>query len=425
MGIMKNHRWSIAIIMLLIAFGGVAAYKWLYKPPIKVGVMYSLSGNMAISESGMVDAVLMAIAEINEKGGLLGREIVPVVRDGESSPKVFTSLAHSLIVDDEVDVVFGCWTSSCRKSVKGIFEQHNHLLYYAEQYEGMENSKNIIYLGSVPNQQVIPALEWSFNKIGKRIYLVGSDYVYPRAANEVIKYQVEQWRGDIVGESYLGLGATDFSGVVKEIEKAKPDAIFSTINGASNLAFFRSLREAGINPERIPTFSFSLSEAELSQFGRINMAGDYLVWNYQADLDSEINRDFVARFKQHYGEHRSIGSSMQIAYMSVHFWARAVEKANSSDVEKVAQMATKISLRGPSGMLFIEDHNRHTWRTMRIGRITRHQQLETIWFSKIPIAPEPFPKGRTAEEWTAYLDQLYESWGGHWEPPIMGSGQSQ
>ncbi len=280
----------------------------IHQPTIKIGVMHSLTGNMAGSEKGMVDAVLFAVEEINRNGGLLGRQVDAIIKDGKSNPKEFARIAESLIIDDKVDVVFGCWTSNCRKAVLPIFESNEHLLYYPLQYEGLETSKNVIYLGAIPNQQVVPALEWVFNQIGKRIYLVGSDYVYPRATNEIIKHQTKKWRGKIVGERYRPLGDKDFSAIVEEIKALKPNVIFSTINGSSNSSFLKSLRANGVTAKEIPTFSFSISEEELTNFEKDQVVGDYLVWNYLQDLDNSLNKQFVSQFKSKFGINRSIGS---------------------------------------------------------------------------------------------------------------------
>ncbi|MCW8880471.1 MAG: urea ABC transporter substrate-binding protein [Kangiellaceae bacterium] len=405
---MDKHRTFYLSTFLLISLATIVgiAVRFSDRLPIKVGVMHSLTGTMAISEKGVVDAVLFAIDEINQSGGLLGRKIETIVKDGESSPEKFATIAAALINQDQVDVVFGCWTSNCRKAVRPIFESHNHLLYYPLQYEGMESSKNIIYLGEVPNQQVIPALELAFSTIGKKIFLVGSDYIYPRATNEIIKDQVKQWRGEVVGESYVELGETDFSSVIEKIKSTKPQVIFNTINGDSNLSFFKALRDNQIMPEETPTFSFSISEDELTQFNGTQMAGDFLVWNYLQDLDNRFNQNFVSRFKAKYGEDRVIGNPMVSAYLGVHLWAKAVNSAKSSDVERVLSTATDLSIQGPSGMVYVETANRHTWKPIHIAKIEPGNRLKSVWFSKIPIAPKPFPESRSREEWLEFIEGL-------------------
>ncbi len=410
-----QHKLMVAVTNLLVVLGMFVTYQQWHQPTIKVGIMHSLSGTMASSESAMVDAAQLAIEEINAEGGLLGRQIAPIIADGRSDPHHFAELAQQLISEERVDVVFGCWTSSCRKSVLPIFEKHNHLLYYPLQYEGIERSENIIYLGAVPNQQVVPALEWSLSKLGKRIYLIGSDYVYPRAANQIIKDQAQQWRGQIVGESYVPLSSGDFEATVAQIKRSQPDVIFSTINGSSNLDFFRALRAAGISPDKIPTFSFSIAEDKLAQFADIDMNGDFLVWNYLQADDSDTNADFIRRFKARFGQEREVGNPMINAYMAVHLWAKAVRKTGTSNVHNVRRAAADLSLHGPNGMMYIEPGSRHAWKAMHIGQIDDQHQLRSVWFSKVPIAPKPYPASRSVAQWNDYLQQLKAGWQGHWQ----------
>jgi urea transport system substrate-binding protein len=403
--VIKN-RISYSIVILFIVITALVLENYFYKPVIKIGVMHSLTGTMANSEKNVVDAILLAVEEINQSGGLLGRNIEAVVKDGKSNPKEFARITEILIVDDKVDVIFGCWTSNCRKSVLPIFEKYNHLLYYPLQYEGLESSKNIIYLGTVPNQQVIPALEWVFSEIGKKVYLVGSDYIYPHATNEIIRNQTEKWRGEIVGEKYRPLGDRNFTQIIEEISELKPDVIFSTINGSSNLSFFKALRAKNISAQEIPTFSFSISEDELTNFGEVEMTGDYLVWNYLEGLNNKLNQEFRSRFKARYGKKRSIGDPMVTAYMGVKLWAKSVLKSGSSDVSKVRETASDLSINGPGGMLYIEKHSQHTWKPIHIAKITENRRLTSVWFSKIPIAPTPFPDYRTRSQWANYINHL-------------------
>jgi len=395
----------------------VAGYHFVQesKKPIQVGILFSLSGNMAKSEEGMADAIEMAVAELNAQGGLLGRQIETVVRDGRSDPEVFLDEAKSHVEKQKVEVVFGCWTSSCRKSVRPIFEENNHLLYYPVQYEGLEDSKNIIYLGSVPNQQVTPAIEWVLSRLGKRIYLVGSDYVYPRASNQIITDQVQQWRGEIVGEEYLPLGEQDFSAIVEDIKRVKPDAIFNTVNGVSNSYFFKALRYAGIKASDIPTFSFSLSENEIAALHDVSMAGDFVVLNYIGSSPDLINQEFVQRFRAHSNNKQVMSEGMALAYFGVQLWAKAVVAANSSKPAAVSLAASDLSIHGPSGMLYIEKSTQHVWKSMHIAEINEQHQLRSVWHSKVPIPPIPYPSNRTRVEWEQYLAELQRGWGGLWQ----------
>jgi urea transport system substrate-binding protein len=419
----KNKKFLVKYItwiLMLFSITAVAAYYYYNhwsKRPIKVGLMASLHGNMAVREKDLVQATQLAIAEINEKGGLLGRKVELIIKDGRSDPKVFVQIAKELIEEDKVDVVFGCWTSSCRKSVLPIFEKNNHLLYYPSQYEGLESSKTIIYLGSIPNQQVTPALEWVFSKRGKKIYLIGSDYVYPRATNEIIKDQTTQFRGQIVGEYYAPLGGTEFSTVVEDIKKIKPDAVFNTINGISNLHFFKAMRQSGIYPKDIPIFSFSISEREISTFSDVEMTGDFVLLSYLQNLKTAQNRDFIQRLQIKFGQDSIAGDTFEAIYLGVHLWAKAVIAAGSSQADLVRNFASGKSIQGAGGMLYIDEKTRHGWKYIHIAKINQDNLLESVWSSKVPIAPEPFPASRSPQQWQHYLNELYKGWGGRWQAP--------
>jgi urea transport system substrate-binding protein len=269
-----------------VAVPGAASASLESQPPIRVGVLHSLSGTMEISEKSVADATLLAIDEVNLNGGVLGRKIEPIVADGRSDWPTFANEATRLIRDEKVAVVFGGWTSASRKTMKPVFEQYDHLLFYPVQYEGLEQSPNIIYTGAAPNQQILPALTWCLGYLGaKKFFLVGSDYVFPRTANAIIRDALEARKASVVGEEYALLGATDMTGIVRKIKAAKPDVLLNTINGDSNVAFFRTLRAEGVTAKQIPTVSFSITEVELRQISGISLEGDYLAWNYFESVD--------------------------------------------------------------------------------------------------------------------------------------------
>jgi urea transport system substrate-binding protein len=385
--------------------------------PIRVGVLHSLSGTMAISERSLVDAVRLAVDELNQAGGVLGRAIEPVVADGRSEPDVFAREAERLIRDEGVAVVFGCWTSGSRKTVKPVIERYEHLMLYPLQYEGLEDSPNIVYLGAAPNQQIIPALKWVIGNLGRRVFLVGSDYVFPRAANAIIRDQLGKWHGDVVGEEYLPLGDRRLDPIVRAIAATRPDAILNTLNGDSNVAFFRALRAAGITARDIPTMSFSIAEEELGSLPREAMTGDYAAWTYFQSVDSPMNEAFVRAFKRRYGEERVTDDPIEASYVGVKLWARAVEAAGTSAVGAVRRNIVDRSLHGPGGMVFIDGENRHAWKTVRIGRIRDDGQFDIVWASEHPIRPVPYPADRTREEWARFLDSLYQRWGSRWFNP--------
>jgi len=387
------------------------------KPPIKVGILHSLTGTMAISEKPVVDSTLMAIEEINQHGGILGRIIETLVVDGCSDWPTFAEEAERLIVEEKVSVVFGCWTSASRKTVKPVFEKYNHLLFYPVQYEGLEQSENIIYTGAAPNQQIIPAIKWCFDNLGRRFFLVGSDYVFPRTANEIIRDILTVLEGEIVGEEYILLGSDDVDEVVKKIIETQPDVILNTINGDSNIHFFRKLSNAGITSGKIPTMSFSIAEDELRVMRAEYMVGNYASWNYFQCLKTEKNREFVGRFKEKYGSHRVTDDPMESGYFGVHLWAQAVKEAGTDDVNKVRKAVKNQSYSAPEGMVYVDSENNHVWKTVRIGRIKEDGQFNILWSSEKPIRPVPYPAYRSKSQWEEFLQHLYEGWGNKWANP--------
>lgn len=409
-----GHVALAAGIAILAACDRVAT------PPIRVGVLHSQTGTMAISENAVLDATLLAIEDINSSGGLLGRRLEPVVADGKSDPETFAKEAERLIADEHVDVVFGCWTSSSRKAVRPVFEKHDHLLFYPVQYEGIEQSPNIVYTGAAPNQQVIPAVSYAMNHFGKRVFLVGSDYVFPRTANAIIRDQVRTLGGTVIGEEYLPLGSANVGPIVQRIAETKPDVILNTINGDSNIAFFTALRAAGITPAKIPTVSFSIGETELAQLDPKMMAGDYAAWNYFQSVDTPENRAFIAAFRKRYGDQRVTSDPIEAAWFGVHLWAQAVRKAGSVAAGDVRRAIAGEGLIAPEGLVFVDGATQHTWKYARIGRVRPDGQFDIVWSSDKPVRPIPFPIFRSRAEWQLMLENLQKSWGGQWMSPAAG-----
>ncbi|MBL4693596.1 MAG: urea ABC transporter substrate-binding protein [Magnetovibrio sp.] len=377
---------------------------------VRVGILHSLSGVMARSEQPIVDVVLMAIEEINAKGGVLGRKIVPVIADGKSDEKVFAKEAERLIVKEKVDVVFGVWTSAARKAVKPIFEKYDHLLFYPVQYEGLEVSPNIIYLGAAPNQQIIPAVKWSFDHLGKRMFLVGSDYIFPRTANEIIRLQVQALGGEIVGEHYENLQDPDYHHAVQDIVKAKPDVIISTINGDGNIGFFKALRAAGVTPQTIPVMSFSVSKDLFTP----DMTGNYAAWNYFQSLNSKQNSGFIHRLKARYGQDRQASDPVQSAYSGVFLWAKSAERANSTKPHDIQVSRKNTSIPTPGGILNVDTVTNHVWKRPRIGKINKNGEFDIVWEAPQTIHPNPFPMFKSKSEWALFLEDLYQGWGQNW-----------
>lgn len=357
---------------------------------IPVGILHSLSGTMAMSESSVRDSELLAIEEINEAGGVLGKELVPVVEDGASDWPTFAERASKLLQQDDVPVIFGGWTSASRKAMLPVVENNNGLLFYPVQYEGMESSPNIFYAGAAPNQQITPAIEWLMENKGDDIFLLGSDYVFPRIANQAVISQVDDAGGTIVNEQYTPLGHTDYNTIISRIKEEEPDVIFNTLNGDSNVAFFKQLYDAGITSEDIPVLSVSVAEEEIQGIGADVLEGHYASWNYYQSTDTPENEEFVESFKDKYGESRVTGDPIEAGYFMVHLWAKAVEKAGTTDVDAVREAAGGVTFDAPGGPVEINGENQHVSKTVRIGEVQEDGQFEEVWNSGKPVVPDPY-----------------------------------
>jgi urea transport system substrate-binding protein len=357
---------------------------------VKVGILHSLSGTMAISETSVRDAELLAINEINAKGGVLGKQIEVAQEDGASEPQIFAERARKLIQSDKVATIFGCWTSASRKAVKPVVEETGALLWYPVQYEGMEMSPNIMYMGAAPNQQAVPAVDFCTEKFGKNIFLVGSDYVFPRTANKIIKAQLNYLGGSVAGEEYTPMGHTDFATIVSKIKAAKPDCIINTLNGDSNVAFFKQLTDAGITASTIPVMSFSIAEEEVGGVGIENLKGHYVAWNYYQTTQTSENSAFVAAYKKAYGEKRVTDDPIEAGYIGVYLWAMACEKAGSFDVEKVKAAAKGISFNAPEGKVTLDGDNQHIYKPVRIGKINSTGLIDEVWSTSGAVKPDPY-----------------------------------
>ena len=361
-------------------------------PNIKVGSLNSLSGTMAISEVTVRDAIKLAVDEINGSGGVMGKQIQLIGEDGASEPTVFAEKAEKLISSDCVAAVFGGWTSSSRKAMLPVFESANSLLYYPVQYEGLEASKNIFYTGATTNQQIVPALDYLKQRGVTSLYLVGSDYVFPQTANRIIKAYAEANGIEIKGEDYTPLGSTDFSTIVNKVRTADADAVFNTLNGDSNVAFFREYKNVGLTPQAMPVVSVSIAEEEVGGIGVQNIAGQLTAWNYYQTIDTPVNKAFVEAYKKAYGANKPTSDPMEAAYVSVYLWKNTVEKAQSFDVKAIQDNAGGVSFDAPEGNVTIDGENHHITKTARIGEIRPDGLIYTIWESPGPIEPDPFLK---------------------------------
>jgi urea transport system substrate-binding protein len=359
---------------------------------VKVGLLHSLTGPMAISEKSVRDAEVLAIEEINSAGGVLGKQIEYTEEDGASEPSTFATKAEKLVGQTKTATVFGCWTSSSRKAVKSIFEDYGSLLWYPVQYEGMEQSPNIVYTGAAPNQQIVPAIEYLIKEGYTKFFLLGSDYVFPRTANMIISAQVKDAGLEVAGEEYAAMDQTDFAAIIAKIEAAGPDVIVNTLNGTGNVSFFKQMSEKNYDASKYMTMSFSIAEEEVAAIGA-NILKDHLVsWNYYQTTDTPENAKFVAAYKAKFGANRVTSDPAEAAYDAVYLWKAAVETAGSFDVDKVLEaiQTGTISFQAPEGMVVIDGSNQHLSKPVRIGKVGEDGLINEIYATGSPVAPDPY-----------------------------------
>jgi urea transport system substrate-binding protein len=375
---------ALATSLTLVACGGGEKAGGDFDGEVKVGILHSRSGTMAISENTVAEAELMAIDEINAKGGITidGKKlkIVPVEEDGASDWPTFAEKATKLIDQDKVAVVFGGWTSASRKAMLPVFEAKDHFLFYPIQYEGQECSKNIFYSGAAPNQQAEPAVDWLLQNKGKEFFLVGSDYVYPRTANTIMKEQLKANGAKVVGEDYLPLGNTEVAPIIAKIKQAMPKGgvIVNTLNGDSNVAFFKQMKAAGITPANgYSIMSFSIAEEEIAAIGPEYLEGTYAAWNFFQSLDTPASKEFTKNFKAKYGENRVTSDPAEAAYMMVYLWAAAAEKANSVDDNKVREALIGVSFEAPEGKVTVMP-NHHVEKRVLIGEVQKDGMFKIV-----------------------------------------------
>jgi urea transport system substrate-binding protein len=375
---------------------------------IKVGVLHSLSGTMAISETVLKDTVLMAIDEINAKGGVLGKKLEPVVVDPASNWPLFAEKAKQLITQDKVAVVFGCWTSVSRKSVLPVFEETNSLLFYPVQYEGEELSKNVFYTGAAPNQQAIPAVEYLMSKDGggaKRFVLLGTDYVYPRTTNKILRAFLKAKgvaEADII-EEYTPFGHSDYQSIIAKIKKfaseGKKTAVISTINGDSNVPFYKELGNQGLKAKDVPVVAFSVGEEELRGVDTKPLVGHLAAWNYFQSIKNPTNTEFIKKWSD-YAKAKGIAGHkdkpltndpMEATYIGVHMWAQAAAKAKSTDTDKVIAAMAGQTFKAPSGITSkMDPKNHHLHKSVFIGEVQADGQFKVVWKTPGPVVADPW-----------------------------------
>ncbi len=399
---------SLTALAAAAATMGFATIAGAADDTIKVGVLHSLSGTMAISETVLKDTVLMTIDEINAKGGVLGKKLEAVIVDPASNWPLFAEKARQLISKDKVVVTFGCWTSVSRKSVLPVYEELNSLLFYPVQYEGEELSKNVFYTGAAPNQQAIPAVEYLMSKDGggaKRFVLLGTDYVYPRTTNKILKaFLKSKGIGDAdIMEEYTPFGHADYQSIIAKIKKfaaeGKKTAVISTINGDSNVPFYKELGNQGLKATDVPVVAFSVGEEELRGVDTKPLVGHLAAWNYFMSIKNPTNTAFIKAWSD-YAKAKSIpghkdkpltNDPMEATYIGIHMWKQAVEKAKSTDTDKVIAAMAGQTFKAPSGITSMMDAtNHHLHKSVFIGEIKADGQFSVVWKTPGPVVADPW-----------------------------------
>jgi len=402
----RNFVKATAVTIALAAAGFITQPA-IAADTIKVGILHSLSGTMAISETALKETALMAIEEINAKGGVLGKKLEPVVVDPASNWPLFAEKARQLLTQDKVAVTFGCWTSVSRKSVNPVFKELNGLLFYPVQYEGEELEKNVFYTGAAPNQQAIPAVEYLMGKDGgsaKRWVLLGTDYVYPRTTNKILRAFLKS-KGvadtDIM-EEYTPFGHSDYQTIIAKIKKfageGKKTAVVSTINGDSNVPFYKELGNAGLKATDVPVVAFSVGEEELRGVDTKPLVGHLAAWNYFQSIKNPENDKFIKQYrdwakKQKLPKAESVVTNdpMEATYIGIHMWKQAVEKAKSTDVDKVIAAMSGQTFKAPSGFsIKMDEKNHHLHRAVFIGEVKADGQFNVVWKTKGPVKAQPW-----------------------------------
>jgi urea transport system substrate-binding protein len=427
-------RWDRWVAVLAVGICAVAAVVFARWPaaapvappdtsPILVGVLHSQSGTMKLSEDPVLDATLLAIDEVNAGGGVSGRKLVAVVADGQSEPDVFAAEAERLLTRERVAVLFGCWTSASRKAVRPVVERHGGLLFYPVPYEGLEQSPAVVYLGHAPNQQLLPAVDFLVTEQkARRLYLVGSDSVFPRAANRIIRDHIGAKyadRAEVAGETYRPLGDDNWAKTVTDIVETRPDAVLNTINGSSAFAFYRDLRakEDLLGLPHTPVLSVSLTANELGVMKPADVAGDLLAGTH-FDLPDQPSA-FRDQFRKRFGADRPTTDMMASAYAGVHLWAKAATAAGGTEPAKVRAAVAGRSFDGPTGQVTVDADTFHLWQPVRIAEVQADGRLKLVYAADggRPVKPEPFPPTRSPEDWERFLKGLQVEYGGRWQAP--------
>lgn len=415
----RTNRLFLLGLTVTFAALGIIVYKQHIKghvDPIRIGILTSKSGALESSEKNILAALELAIDEVNKAGGINGRMITAVIGDGKSDELEFAREAERLIKEQHVSALFGCWTSASRRAVTPVVEQHKIILFYPIQFEGVETTKYIVYLGGTPNQTLLPAATWGVQHLGSSVYLIGSDYIFPHVAHHLLKLHIPSVGGSIVGESFIPLSGKVTPEIIARIAAAKPNFIINTINGAANVSLFQELHRAKISAETTPIISLSISEPELSSMENGLAMGSYIVSTYFQSYMTEANIEFIQAFQNRYGKNRTISAHMHNAYNSIKLWAEAVKRAGTLKSAAVLDTLPTIILRAPGSILNV-DTSRYARHPVMIGKVDYEEQCLILWNSVRTIPAVPYPSYLTPDEWNTFVQSLYTQWGSRWSAP--------
>lgn len=405
-------------VAIAVGFATVPAFESLLasaRPPIVVGLLHSKTGPMAISETSLIDAEVLALEEINAEGGVAGRRLTWFIRDGRSDASVFASEARRLIETDKAGVLFGCYTAESRKAVKAVVEERGSLLLIPSNFEGMEDPTRVIYGGGSSNQSVIPAVRWCFDALkSRRFFVIGTEELWSRCASEIAKDAVKAVGAEVAGEAYLPLAGGEVDQAVEAIRASKADVVLNLMVGDSNLPYYAAIRRAGLTPATVPTVAFGFSEDELRRFPAGDVTGHYAACNYFQSVDRSENREFVRKFKARYGQDRVTSDPIVAAYDLVKLWAQTAREVETDEALVVIDHIGRQSLDAPEGIITIDAESLVAWRPFHVGRARADGQFDIVWSLTKPIHPLNYVGTRPVSEWRAFVDGLQARWGGRW-----------
>ena len=396
------------------------------RPTVRLGLLHSQTGNLAISEKSLLDAEVLAIEEINAAGGVAGRQVVWNAPDCRSDPTVFAAEARRLIEGEKVVALFGAWTSDCRKAILPVLDERSSLLFFPGNFEGIDQSSRVVYSGGVANQVMLPAVRWAFDTLkARRFFVVGLEEVWSRCSAEIAKDGVKAAGAETVGENFQVGSSFNPESAIEAIRQAKPDIVLNFLYGDANLGFYSAARRSGMTPEKVPMIAFGFSENESGRFVPADVVGQYAAWSYFQSSNRPESREFVRKFRARFGENRLVGDAMVAAYNSVKFWAQAAREVGVSDVSAVITNLTRQSMDAPDGIVTIDAESHAVWRPFHLGRLRADGQFEIVWSILKPIRPVLFVGTRSAEQWRALLESLRTQWKGRWSAgPSPASAQN-